>query len=66
MRIARLAPTFGGIPERRTRDEEDLLITFLTLIAVALGAAGLLAALGAFGGSIDDPAVAPCRRPPTT
>ena len=46
--------------------KKTLLITFLTLAAVALGAAGLLAALGAFGGSIDDPAVAPCRRPPTT
>ena len=46
--------------------KKTLLITILTLAAVALGAAGLLAALGAFGGSIDDPAVAPCLRPPTT
>ena len=46
--------------------KKTLLITFLTLVAVALSAAGLLAALGAFGGSIDDPAVAPCRHPPTT
>ena len=46
--------------------KKPLLITFLTLLAVALGAAGLLAALGAFSGSIDDPTVAPCRRPPTT
>ena len=46
--------------------KKTLLITFLTLVAVALGAAGLLAALGAFSGSIDDPTVAPCRRPPTT
>ena len=46
--------------------KKTLLITILTLAAVALGAAALLAALGAFSGSIDDPAVAPCRRPPTT
>jgi uncharacterized protein len=46
--------------------KKPILITFLALIAIALGAAGLLAALGAFGSSIDDPAVAPCRRPPTT
>jgi uncharacterized protein len=46
--------------------KKTLLVTILTLTAVALGAAGLLAALGAFSGSIDDPAVAPCRRPPTT
>ena len=46
--------------------KKTLLITFLTVAAVALGAAVLLAALGAFGGSVDDPAVAPCRRPPTT
>ena len=45
---------------------KTLLITILTLAGVALGAAGLLAALGAFGGSIDDPAVAPCLRPPTS
>jgi uncharacterized protein len=45
---------------------KTLLITILTLTAVALGAAALLTALGAFSGSIDDPAVAPCRRPPTT
>jgi dienelactone hydrolase len=46
--------------------KKPLLITFLTLLAVALGAVGLLATLGAFSGSIDDPIVAPCRRPPTT
>ena len=46
--------------------KKPLLITFLTLLAVALGAAGLLAALGVFSGSLDDPTVAPCRRPPTT
>jgi len=43
-----------------------LLITFLVLVAIALGAAGLLGGLGALGGSVDDPAVAACRRPPTT
>ena len=46
--------------------KKTVMITFLTLVAVALGAAGLLAALGAFSGSIDDPTVAPCLRPPTT
>ena len=46
--------------------KKPLLITFLTLPAVALGAIGLLAALGTFSGSSDDPIVAPCRRPPTT
>ena len=46
--------------------KKALLITFLALAAIALGAAGLLAALGSLGSSIDDPAVAPCRRPPTT
>jgi len=46
--------------------KKTLPITFLTLVAVALGAAGLLVALGAFGSSIADPEVAPCRRPPTT
>ena len=39
--------------------KKTLLITFLTLVAVALGAAGLLAALGAFSGSIDDPTLHP-------
>ena len=46
--------------------KKPVLITSLTLLAFALGAAGLLAALGAFSGSLDDPTVAPCRRPPTT
>ena len=46
--------------------KKALLITFLALAATALGAAGLLVGLGALGSSIDDPAVAPCRRPPTT
>ena len=46
--------------------KKTLLITILTLAAVAVGAAGLLAALGAFSDSVDDPAVAPCRRPPTS
>jgi alpha-beta hydrolase superfamily lysophospholipase len=45
--------------------KKPVLITILALAAVALAAAGLLAALGALGGSVDDPAVAPCRRPPT-
>jgi pimeloyl-ACP methyl ester carboxylesterase len=42
------------------------LITIFTLAAIALGAAGLLTTLGTLGKSIDDPSVAPCRRPPTT
>ena len=43
--------------------KKPLLITVLALAAIALGAAGLLIALGALGSSIDDPAVAACRRP---
>jgi alpha-beta hydrolase superfamily lysophospholipase len=46
--------------------KKPLLITFLALAAIALAAAGLLAALGTLGSSVDDPAVAPCRRPPKT
>jgi alpha-beta hydrolase superfamily lysophospholipase len=46
--------------------KKPALITFLALAAIALGAAGLLTVLGALGNSIDDPSVAPCRRPPTT
>ena len=46
--------------------KKPLLLTFLTLLATALGAAGLLAVLGAFDDSIEDPAVAPCRHPLTS
>jgi uncharacterized protein len=45
--------------------KKPLLLTFLTLLATMLGAAGLLAALGAFDDSTEDPAVAPCRHPLT-
>ena len=45
--------------------KKPVLITILALGVVALCAAGLLAALGALGGSVDDPAVAPCLHPPT-
>ena len=47
--------------------KKPLVITVLTAVAaIAAGAAAPALALSAFGGSIDDPAVAPCRRPPTT
>jgi len=46
--------------------KKSLLITIVALAAIAAGAAGLLAALGALRSPVDDPAVAACRRPPTT
>ena len=61
-----LARTFAVSPNEGSEMKKTLLITFLALVAVAVSAAGLLVALGTLGGSIDDPAVAPCRHPPTT
>jgi alpha-beta hydrolase superfamily lysophospholipase len=46
--------------------KKPLLITTIAVVAVALGAAALLSTLSAIGGSVDDPATASCRRPPTT
>ena len=45
--------------------KKTLVITALLAAVIALAAAALLLALGALGGP-EDPAVAPCRRPPTT
>jgi len=45
--------------------QKPLVITALVVAAIALAAAALLLGLGALGGP-EDPAVAPCRRPPTT
>ena len=45
--------------------QKPLVITALVAAAIVLAAATLLLALGALGGP-EDPAVAPCRRPPTT
>jgi pimeloyl-ACP methyl ester carboxylesterase len=46
--------------------KKPLLITVLAVATITAGAAGLLAALGALGSPIDDPAVAPCRHPALT
>jgi alpha-beta hydrolase superfamily lysophospholipase len=45
--------------------KKTLVITAFLSAVIALAAAALLLALGALGGP-EDPAVAPCRRPPTT
>ena len=45
--------------------KKPLLLTLLILMATALAAAGLLVALGALDGSIEDPVAAPCRHPVT-
>lgn len=46
--------------------KKPLLLTVLILMATALGAAGLLAVLGAFDDSTKERAVAPCRHPLTS
>jgi hypothetical protein len=46
--------------------KKTLVLTFLAVAAIALGAAGLLVSLDAIGGTVADPEVAPCRRPQTT
>jgi uncharacterized protein len=45
--------------------KKPLGITVLGLVAVSLGAAALLFTVNSIGGSVDDPATASCRRPPT-